>query len=379
MRVAIETCRARLVMVAAVFALVFLVVALRLLTMPLLSGGPAEVHAGRVRPAGRRRRRRRGPTSSTATASCWRRRSSTPSLYADTRQIPDAREATRAILSVLPQLNEADVYAQADLGQELCLDQAAPDADAAISGQSPRHSGSAIRSTRSAAFIRTAIWPRMSSGSAASTTTVWPASSGRSTSTVKSSAEPLQLSLDARVQFIVHEELAKVISDFSAKGGAGIVMDVNTGEIIAMVSLPDFDPNHPGRVDPKLSPADAKDRIFNKITLGVYELGSVFKTFNTAMALDAGVATMTKQYDASHDIKIGRFTITDYHGKHRWLSVPEIYMYSSNHRLGPDGAGGRGRAAAQLPRPSRSAEAGADRVRRGRQAAFPEQDGARST
>ena len=84
-----------------------------------------------------------------------------------------------------------------------------------------------------------------------------------------------------------------------------------------MVSLPDFDPNHPGRVDPKLPPAEAKERIFNKITLGVYELGSVFKTFNTAMALDAGIATMTKQYDAVHDIKIGRFTITDYHGKHR--------------------------------------------------------------
>src|SRR5579885_943274 len=83
-------------------------------------------------------------------------------------------------------------------------------------------------------------------------------------------------------------------------------------------------------VDPKMPAADAKDRIFNKITLGDYELGSVFKTFNTAMALDSGVATMTKMYDAAHDIKIGRFTISDYHGKHRALSVPEIYMYSSN-------------------------------------------------
>jgi cell division protein FtsI (penicillin-binding protein 3) len=147
---------------------------------------------------------------------------------------------------------------------------------------------------------------------------------------VKSSAKPLQLSIDARVQFIVHDELAKVINDFSAKGGAGIVMDVNTGEIIAMVSLPDFDPNHPGIVDPKLPQAEAKDRIFNRNTLGVYEMGSVFKIFNTAMALDAGVTSMTKGYDASHAIQIGRFTIDDYHGKHRWLSTPEIFMYSSN-------------------------------------------------
>ena len=76
-----------------------------------------------------------------------------------------------------------------------------------------------------------------------------------------------------------------MISDFNAKGAAGIIMDVHTGEIIAMVSLPDFDPNQPGDTDARLSPADAKDRIFNKITLGAYELGSVFKTFNTAMAL----------------------------------------------------------------------------------------------
>ncbi len=120
------------------------------------------------------------------------------------------------------------------------------------------------------------------------------------------------------------------MADFSAKGAAGIIMDVRTGEIIAMVSLPDFDPNHPTRPDGAQTAAEVKDRVFNKITLGDYELGSVFKTFNTAMALDGGTATITKQYDAAHDIKIGRFTITDYHGKKRSLSVPEIYMYSSN-------------------------------------------------
>jgi cell division protein FtsI (penicillin-binding protein 3) len=147
---------------------------------------------------------------------------------------------------------------------------------------------------------------------------------------VKDSTGTIQLSLDARVQFILHEELTRVISDFSAKGAAGIIMDVTTGEVVAMVSLPDFDPNHPGTTDPKVSPADAKERIFNKITLGDYEMGSVFKIFNTAMALDSGVTSMTKGYDASHPIHIGRFTIDDYHGKHRWLSTPEIFMYSSN-------------------------------------------------
>jgi cell division protein FtsI (penicillin-binding protein 3) len=152
---------------------------------------------------------------------------------------------------------------------------------------------------------------------------------------LKERREPLQLSLDARVQFVLRDELAQVVQDFNAKGAAGIIMDARTSEVVAMVSLPDFDPNHPlgptqpghGSTEPA---AEIKDQIFNKITLGDYELGSVFKIFNTAMALDSGVATMTSGYDASRPIEIGRFTIEDYHGKHRWLSVPEIFMYSSN-------------------------------------------------
>jgi cell division protein FtsI (penicillin-binding protein 3) len=324
--VALETCRARLVMVAFVFAVVFLVVALRLLTMPLLLGSSGD-GAARVHPIGPPPQARadivdrNGQLLATTL--------NTPSLYADTRHIPDAREATKAILSVLPQLNQAEVYAK-------------------------------LTSGKSFVFIRRRLTPTQQYqinrlgipglqfvneerrvypyGDLASHVVGFCGIDNNGLAgierafdkTVKTSSDPVRLSLDARVQFILHDELTKVISDFSAKGGAGIIMDVNTGEIIALVSLPDFDPNHPGRIDPKLPPAEAKDRGFNKITLGVYELGSVFKTFNTAMALDAGTATLTKQYDAVHNIQIGRFTITDYHGKHRYLSVPEIYMYSSN-------------------------------------------------
>src|SRR5207244_3829024 len=77
----------------------------------------------------------------------------------------------------------------------------------------------------------------------------------------KGGRQPIELSLDARVQFVLREELLKVIHDFSAKGAAGIIMDVRTGEIIAMVSLPDFDPNKPGDTDASKSPAEAKERI----------------------------------------------------------------------------------------------------------------------
>ncbi|HEY9568329.1 MAG TPA: penicillin-binding protein 2, partial [Thalassobaculum sp.] len=134
--------------------------------------------------------------------------------------------------------------------------------------------------------------------------------------------EPLRLAIDLRVQHIVRDELARQVETFRAVGGAGVVLDVETGETVAMVSLPDFDPNLAGRVDP--------DTRFNRASLGVYEMGSTFKIFNTAMALEAGTVTMRGGYDATHPIRIARFTINDDHPKARWLSVPEIFKYSSN-------------------------------------------------
>lgn len=134
--------------------------------------------------------------------------------------------------------------------------------------------------------------------------------------------EPLTLSIDLRIQHIVRQELARQIGLFEAIGGTAIVLDVNTGETVAMVSLPDFDPNLAGDM--------SDDQRFNRATLGVYEMGSTFKIFNTAMALDAGTVTLNDGYDATKPIRVSRFTINDFHGEHRWLSVPEIFKYSSN-------------------------------------------------
>ena len=139
---------------------------------------------------------------------------------------------------------------------------------------------------------------------------------------VRSRSEALYLSIDSRVQHIATSELQRAMTAFKAIGAAGLVLDVQTGEIIAMVSLPSFDPNDPGS-----APVDTR---FNRPVMGVYEMGSTFKIFTTAMALDSGVTSMTGGYDASHPIQISRFTIRDYHGKNRWLTVPEIFIYSSN-------------------------------------------------
>jgi cell division protein FtsI (penicillin-binding protein 3) len=139
---------------------------------------------------------------------------------------------------------------------------------------------------------------------------------------VRRHGEPTALSIDVRVQNVLTEALAQAMSEFSAIGAMGLVLDVRNGEILAMTSLPGFDPN-------RLSEAKQAN-LFNRATLGVYEMGSTFKIFTAAMALDYGTATLTKSYDATKPIKISRFTINDYHATRRWLTVPEIFEVSSN-------------------------------------------------
>jgi cell division protein FtsI (penicillin-binding protein 3) len=133
---------------------------------------------------------------------------------------------------------------------------------------------------------------------------------------------PLRLAIDVRVQAVVRDELSKAIDFFQAIGGCGIVMDVNTGEVLGMVSLPDYDASSFGN-----APAD--DR-FNRAVTGMYEPGSTFKLQTASMALDSGIVHIWDEFDASHPIQIGRFTISDFEGKHRWLYLPEVLAYSSN-------------------------------------------------
>ncbi|MBM3532326.1 MAG: penicillin-binding protein 2 [Alphaproteobacteria bacterium] len=141
-------------------------------------------------------------------------------------------------------------------------------------------------------------------------------------SRLKGGREPVRLSIDLRLQHIVRQELQAAITEFSAIGGGAVIMDARTGEILSMVSLPDFDPNAPGS-----APADNR---FNRNTLGLYEMGSTFKTFALAMALDAGTATMKSSFDAREPIRISRFTINDDHAQKRWLTTPEVFKHSSN-------------------------------------------------
>jgi cell division protein FtsI (penicillin-binding protein 3) len=134
--------------------------------------------------------------------------------------------------------------------------------------------------------------------------------------------KPITTSLDLKATYAVRDELAKGIAKFKAKAGAAAILDVNTGEVVAMASLPDYDPN---------TPADALDpNHINRLSVGVYEMGSTFKAISIAMALDLGKVTLHSRIDARDSLRYGRFTIHDFHATRRVLSVPEVFTYSSN-------------------------------------------------
>ncbi|QLC23311.1 penicillin-binding protein 2 [Parasphingopyxis sp. CP4] len=135
--------------------------------------------------------------------------------------------------------------------------------------------------------------------------------------------EPVALSIDSRVQAAVQVELATAMRRFNAIGAAGIVLDANTGELLALTSLPNFNPNAANQ---------SSDRArFNQATMGFYELGSTFKPITMAAAIEEGVVTdISRRYNAEEPLEVGRFTINDDHPQRRYLNVPETLVHSSN-------------------------------------------------
>jgi cell division protein FtsI (penicillin-binding protein 3) len=327
----LDTARTRLLMAGALFALIFLVVAARLVDVVEVDGGAASgdtrvAHHLVVPPPVRADIVDRNGTLLATNLD-------SPALYVDSKEMLQAGEnpdaAAKAITTALPDLSSSDIRSKLASGKSFAYltRSLTPRQESAVNnlgipgvefqpGEKRRYPlGDLVSHVVGYCSVDNIGQAGLERG-------LNPA--------IKNSGKPVMLALDARVQFVLKDELQQVITQFDAKGAAGIIMNVRTGEIVAMASLPDFDPNHPPTTDPKRETPEDKDRIFNKITSGEYELGSVFKIFNTAMALDSGVSTMTSTYDARNPIEIGRFTIEDYHGKHRILSVPEIFAYSSN-------------------------------------------------
>ena len=314
---AIEIGRSRLLFGAAMFMLAFLVIAVRLVTVSLLADG-AEPRLATLTPEGAQPDRgeirdRNGMVLATNLV--------TASLYANPSQIIDVDEAVAKISQVLPDVDPIDLLEKLTSDRSFVWIKR---------GLTPRQHDAVNRlGLPGFNFQREErrVYPQ---GSLTAHIVGFADVDNRGLSgieqafdeTLRQGGQPVTLSVDLRIQNILREELSAAIKDFTAIGGGGVLLDIRTGEILAMASLPDFDPNEAGTA--------SEESRFNRNTLGVYEMGSTFKIFNTAMALDAGIVTLDDGFDTRKPIRIGGYTITDFKPKNRWLSVPEIFMYSSN-------------------------------------------------
>ena len=132
----------------------------------------------------------------------------------------------------------------------------------------------------------------------------------------------VDLTIDVRIQDILRSELLKGMEEFGAKAASGVIMNVRNSEILALTSLPDFDPNQQSSF--------ASKQKFNRATNGVYEMGSVFKIFTNAIAMEEGLVEFGDVFDVSKPIEYGKFTIRDDHKEKDLLNLTEVFGYSSN-------------------------------------------------
>ncbi|GAB3449938.1 peptidoglycan D,D-transpeptidase FtsI family protein [Insolitispirillum peregrinum] len=317
-RLALEVGRTRMMVAASLFAMVYLAIGIRLFDLMVLKSTD-----------------RRPPVSQSATVPLDTKRAEivdrnglvlatnlpTVNLYADSTKILNAEEATTKLLALMPDLNREEVLSKLMSGRRFIYLERnlSPRLQAAINAQGIPGIYFEDSERR--------IYPHghMVSHVLGATDPDNGGIAGIERSfdqRLKDDQQPLRLSLDLRVQAVVRDTLLAAITDFQAIGGVGLVMDANNGQVIALVSLPDYDPAEFGN-----SPADSQ---FNRATLGVYEMGSTFKLLNTAMALDSGQIRVADTFDTSRPLKISRFTISDDHPIPRPQNVAEILVHSSN-------------------------------------------------
>jgi cell division protein FtsI (penicillin-binding protein 3) len=323
-RQTLEQARTRLVVVGALFGLALLVVSGRLVDLAVL--GPASsTHAHMAPPAANVVRAdivdRNGHVLATSIA--------TASLFADPAKIIDAQDAARQLTGLFPDTSYGDFLEKlqgkgrfAWLRRHLTPRQQYAVNQLGIPGVGYRPDERRLYPEGREVAQVIGFTDPDSQGLAGIEKS--------KNDYLASGGEPLALSIDVRLQHMLHREVQAQIDEFQAMGGGGLIMDTHTGEILAMVSLPDFDPEQPNAQP--APPEGEPDPHFNRMTLGVYEMGSIFKVFNTALALDSGKVKLTDYFDAFHPIKIGRFTIHDFKGDELpgYSSVAKIFEISSN-------------------------------------------------
>lgn len=314
---AIETGRMRLVVTAGLVAVAFTMIGVRLIDLMVLGDGPTAI--ARAREPGRSPMARADIVDRNGVIIATNL--PTVNLFADAAAIPDAKIAATKLAATLPDLKYDELMKRLTSGQRFVYLRRNLTPDEQLAVNRLGIPGVSFENSESRAYLQSSLFAHITGNTDPDNHGVAGVEKTFDEALITKS-EPLTLSLDVRVQHAVHESLAHAVSRFHAVGASAVVMDVNTGELLAMVSLPDYDPKAMG---------DASiDSRFNRSTLGLYEMGSTFKLFTTAMALESGAAKIDSEFDASEPIKIGRFTISDYHGLKRTLSVAEIMVHSSN-------------------------------------------------
>ena len=318
---ALKTGRNRLVLASALFALAYLVVGIRLVDVTLVNEGfePrfARAVAGHAQLGRRDIVDRHGVLLATNLP--------TASLFADPRKVLDVEEAATKLAQMLPGVSRAELLSKltSQRGFVWIKRNLTPRQQVAINRLGLP--GVAFQREERRVYPLGPLFAHVVGFSDIDNrglSGVEKAFDDELRGPLPGASEPLRLSLDTRIQYVLRDELVRGMAEFGAAGAAGVVLDAISGEVVAMVSLPDFSPNRP----------DARDGAarFNRATLGAYEMGSTFKVFTIAMALDSGVVTLRDGYDVSNPIRAARFVINDYRPVKGWLSVPEVFVYSSN-------------------------------------------------
>ncbi|MCB1840809.1 MAG: penicillin-binding protein 2, partial [Alphaproteobacteria bacterium] len=330
---ALQLAYGRLILLGSIFALLYLVIAARTIDLMIVQGYASESGGQDSEDLSRLARSgdlldhvRRGniyDRNGVLLATSLK----TPSLYADPELILNKPKVAKALTQIFPDLKEEETLAKISMKksryawlrpnlspgqQEKVLELGEP--------------GLAFE------YADSRIYPQ---GNMAAHLLGYTDREGRGLSGIERSAQKtlaqgqdVVLTIDVRLQHALRREIQSAVEEFSAQAGAGVILDVRSGEVLAGVSLPDYDLNANS-----LYVSDVeknKEILLNRLTMGVYEFGSVFKIFTTAALLETTDAPLDTEFDARKPLKIGRYTINDYHAKKRLLTVPEVFMYSSN-------------------------------------------------
>lgn len=322
-RSSLDLARGRVVLLSAAFVLCYIIVAARVVDLSLLQG---EFKKGEDAVSYLEQERAEEKYVGRAdimdrNGVILARSLKTSSLYADPADIHDAQVVARDLVKIFPELSYGDVLQKLQSDRRFVWIKRNMTPDDQYKILYLGHPGLSFKEEERRLYPQANLASHIVGYTSIDNRGIAGLEAGFD-KLLQKSADPIYTTIDVRIQHALRREVYKAMKKFSGVAGTGMVMDVNTGEVLAAVSLPDFDPHD---VNVK-----NKDALFNRLTLGVFEPGSTFKLFTTAAALEIGGAPVGRTYDARNPLKIGRFTISDYHAQRRMMTLPEVYMHSSN-------------------------------------------------